>query len=68
MPFDSWSSRPYVSRPNPGELMTDSSARAEGNLECTGVRPQVGMTKQPCGVHLHYTILAQYKAGSHSQK
>ncbi len=27
MPFDSWSSRPYVSRPNPGELMTDYRAR-----------------------------------------
>ncbi len=49
-------------------VMTDTSTRAEGHLECTGVRPQVGMTKQPCGVHLHYTIVAQYKAGSHSQK
>ncbi len=48
--------------------MTESAARAEGDLDCTGVRPQPGMTKQPCGVRLRYSIVAQHKAGGHSHK
>jgi hypothetical protein len=49
-------------------VMRSSSAPAEGHLECSGVRPQAGMTKQLCTVHLHYTIVAQYKAASHPIK
>lgn len=49
-------------------VMSRSSAHAEGVLECTGVRPRAGMTKQRCGVHVQYTIAAQYRPGAHSQK
>ena len=41
-------------------VLTRASTHAEGTLDCKGTRPSAGMTKQPCGVRVRYTILAQY--------
>ncbi len=35
-----------------------SALRAEGLLECAGLRADVHASKRPCGLHLHYTITA----------
>ena len=48
-------------------VMADATAQADGRLECGGLRPRPGMTKQLCGVRLHYTVIAQHKAGSRSR-
>lgn len=48
-------------------VISDAAASADGRLECGGVRPRPGLTKEPCGVRLHYTIIAQHKAGSRSR-
>jgi hypothetical protein len=42
-------------------VLTRASTRAAGTLGCKGTRPSHGMTKQPCGVRVQYTILAQYR-------
>ncbi|MGH8259505.1 MAG: hypothetical protein ACREUG_07425 [Steroidobacteraceae bacterium] len=34
--------------------------RAEGLIECTGVRPSDHASKQPCHLHLRHTIVAKY--------
>ncbi|HTY50732.1 MAG TPA: hypothetical protein VMB48_13670 [Steroidobacteraceae bacterium] len=49
-------------------VLTQSSARAEGMLECKGTRPSAGMTKRPCGVRVQYSILAQYHPADRRQK
>ncbi|HUI59303.1 MAG TPA: hypothetical protein VLX90_03735 [Steroidobacteraceae bacterium] len=49
-------------------ILTRGSTRAAGTLECKGTRPAAGMTKQPCGVRVQYTILAQYRAAERPQK
>ncbi|HUN26180.1 MAG TPA: hypothetical protein VMU67_07715 [Steroidobacteraceae bacterium] len=45
-------------------VLMRASTRATGTLECKGTRPSTGMTKQPCGVRVQYTILAQYHAAN----
>jgi hypothetical protein len=42
-------------------VLTRASTRAAGTLDCKGTRPAAGMTKQPCGVRVQYTILAHYR-------
>ena len=49
-------------------VLTRASTRAAGTLECKGTRPSVGMTKQPCGVRVQYTILAQYRPADRPHK
>jgi hypothetical protein len=49
-------------------VLTRASPRADGTLECKGTRPSTGMTKQPCGVRVQYTILAQYHPADRPQK
>lgn len=46
------------------QLVTHSTPRAEGTLQCSGSR--TGTSRQPCGLFVHYRITAQYetKAGS----
>jgi hypothetical protein len=49
-------------------VLTRASTRAAGTLECKGTRPAVGMTKQPCGVRVQYTILANYRPADRPRK
>jgi hypothetical protein len=42
-------------------VMAHSSLHAEGTLECDGVRSRDGLTKQPCGLRVDYTVAAQYQ-------
>jgi hypothetical protein len=49
-------------------VLTRASPRAAGTLECKGTRPAAGMTKQPCGVRVRYTILAHYRSADRALK
>jgi hypothetical protein len=49
-------------------VLSRTSTRATGTLECKGTRPAAGMTKQPCGVRVRYTILAYYRPADRTQK
>jgi len=42
--------------------MSTSDGRVTGTRECLGARSREGMPKQPCGLHLHYTITAIHEA------
>ena len=49
-------------------VLTRASTRATGTLDCKGARPSAGMTKQPCGVRVQYTIIAEYYSADRPQK
>jgi hypothetical protein len=49
-------------------VLARAATHADGRLDCQGSRPSVGMTKQPCGVRVQYTILAQYYPVERLQK
>lgn len=45
-----------------GPLLTDTGARVEGTLHCSGTRTAAGMTRQPCRLRADYWIGAQYQS------
>jgi len=49
------------------EALSSPKLRAEGVLECTGLRSRDGLQKQCCGLRVHYTVTGQLIAstGSH---
>lgn len=41
--------------------LADPAHRAEGMLECSGTRTRAQASKQPCQLHLNYTITATFQ-------
>jgi hypothetical protein len=41
--------------------LDSEAARTSGMLECTGLRAKDHASKQPCKLHLHYTISPEYR-------
>jgi hypothetical protein len=38
-----------------------SAVQATGTLECSGVRSRHRMARQPCGLHVSYTVTAEHR-------
>ena len=47
--------------PGVNAALTDPAHKAEGTLECFGVRPGECGSRQPCQLRLNYTVTAMYQ-------
>jgi hypothetical protein len=41
-------------------ILARSADHAEGDLECSGSRAREGLGRQPCQLHVHFVVTAQY--------